>query len=104
MIPAAASQHKTFGSARWFDARVAWYGTRDDADDASRGHMTVEQALVYLLAAVAGIFLFLGLAQALEGRHGLPRRPRRRRAGGDPPARREEDAPVPTRNASAPAA
>jgi hypothetical protein len=40
--------------------------------------MTVEQALVYLLAVVAGIFLFLGLAQALEGRHAVPCRPRSR--------------------------
>ena len=38
--------------------------------------MTVEQVLVYLLAAMAGIFLFLGLAQALDDR---PARPRHRR-------------------------
>ena len=37
--------------------------------------MTVEQVLVYLLAATAGIFLFLGLAQALGHR---PIRSRRR--------------------------
>ena len=99
MIPAPAVQHKGPGHwtrpkrwdgearlrafplvilpvAIWFDARVAWYGTRDDADatdGAGRGRMTVEQALVYLLAAVAAIFLFLGLAQALEGRHGRTR-------------------------------
>lgn len=38
--------------------------------------MTVEQALVYFLAAVAAIFLFLGLAQALDDQ---PSRQRRRR-------------------------
>lgn len=35
--------------------------------------MTVEEALIALLAAVASIFLFLGLAQALGPRS--PRRP-----------------------------
>jgi len=38
--------------------------------------VTVEEALVALLAAVAGILLFLGLAQALDNR---PPRPMRRR-------------------------
>jgi len=38
--------------------------------------VTVEEALVALLAAVAGILLFLGLAQALDNR---PRRQMRRR-------------------------
>jgi hypothetical protein len=66
--------------------------------------MTVEQALVYLLAAVAGIFLFFGLAQALEGRHAVPRRPRSRPHGadvsrpgnGDPsPPALDGDAPAP---------
>ena len=40
--------------------------------------MTVEQVLVFLLAATAGIFLFLGLAQALDDRSARSRRPRRR--------------------------
>ena len=43
--------------------------------------MTVEQVLVFLLAATAGIFLFLGLAQALGDR---PARARRRRRTADP--------------------
>lgn len=37
--------------------------------------MTVEEALVALLAAVASIFLFLGLAQALGTSPGRSRRP-----------------------------
>ena len=40
--------------------------------------MTVEQVLVFLLAATAGIFLFLGLAQALDDRSARSRRRRRR--------------------------
>lgn len=40
--------------------------------------MTVEEALVTLLAAIAGIMLFLGLAQALEDRPPRPARERRR--------------------------
>ena len=44
--------------------------------------MTVEQVLVFLLAATAGIFLFLGLAQALDDRPARSRR--RRRRTGDP--------------------
>ena len=40
--------------------------------------MTVEQVLVFLLAATAGIFLFLGLAQALDDRPARSRRRRRR--------------------------
>jgi hypothetical protein len=42
--------------------------------------MTVEQVLVFLLAATAGIFLFLGLAQALDDRPAGARRRRRRAA------------------------
>ena len=42
--------------------------------------MTVEQVLVVLLAATAGIFLFLGLAQALDDRPARARRRRRRMA------------------------
>ena len=40
--------------------------------------MTVEEALVALLAAVASIFLFLGLAQALGTPSGRSRRPENR--------------------------
>ena len=51
--------------------------------------MTVEQVLVFLLAATAGIFLFLGLAQALDDRSARSRRRRRRTPdawhGGPPP-------------------
>ena len=51
--------------------------------------MTVEQVLVFLLAATAGIFLFLGLAQALDDRSARSRRRRRRtpdaREGGSLP-------------------
>jgi len=47
--------------------------------------MTVEEALVALLAAVASIFLFLGLAQALGATSDRSRRPENpqltRRAG-----------------------
>jgi hypothetical protein len=43
--------------------------------------MTVEEALVFLLAAAAGLLLFLGLAQALESRP--PRRVRPRSRGGE---------------------
>jgi hypothetical protein len=42
--------------------------------------MTVEEALVALLAAVASIFLFLGLAQALGTPPAPPRRSENRRA------------------------
>jgi hypothetical protein len=42
--------------------------------------MTVEQVLVFLLAATAGIVLFLGLAQALDDRPARARRRRRRTA------------------------
>jgi hypothetical protein len=42
--------------------------------------MTVEQVLVFLLAVTAGIFLFLGLAQALDDRPARARRRRRRTA------------------------
>ena len=42
--------------------------------------MTVEEALVALLAAVASIFLFLGLAQALGSPSGRSRRPEHRPA------------------------
>ncbi len=48
--------------------------------------MTVEQALVYLLAAFAGVFLFLGLAQALDDTP--PRAQRGRRIRGAPPLTR----------------
>ena len=51
--------------------------------------MTVEQALVYLLATVAAVFLFLGLAQALEGRHARRHRPRVRQVGEDVPSQPE---------------
>ena len=127
MIPAAAVQHKgpghwtrpkrwdgearlrafllgIFPAAIWFDARVAWYGTRDDADatdGAGRGRMTVEQALVYLLAAVAAIFLFLGLAQALEGRHGRTRPTRPRAVRTDPASPQYANAAVAGRGVSA---
>jgi hypothetical protein len=37
--------------------------------------MTVEEALVALLAGVAGILLFIGLAQALDGRPAREHRP-----------------------------
>ena len=40
--------------------------------------MTVEEALVALLAGVASIFLFLGLAQALGAPSGRARQPERR--------------------------
>ena len=49
--------------------------------------MTVEETLVALLAAVAGIFLFLGLAEALGSPSGRSRRP--------------ENRPEPTRRAGA---
>ena len=56
--------------------------------------MTVEEALVALLAAVAGILLFLGLAQALDNR---PPRAVRRQQGRDDriPERGYETVPVP---------
>ena len=52
--------------------------------------MTVEQVLVFLLAAMAGIFLFLGLAQALDDRSARssaspPAGRRMRRDGGSAP-------------------
>jgi hypothetical protein len=40
--------------------------------------MTVEEALVALLAAVASLFLFLGLAQAFNKRAPVPRWPEHR--------------------------
>jgi hypothetical protein len=40
--------------------------------------VTVEEALVALLAGVAGILLFIGLAQALDGRPARERRPTER--------------------------
>jgi hypothetical protein len=43
--------------------------------------MTVEEALVALLAIVASIFLFLGLVQAFGMPPALPRRPENRPAG-----------------------
>lgn len=55
--------------------------------------MTVEQALVYLLALVAAVFLFLGLAQALEGRHARPGRSRVRHVDAGEPRERERVAP-----------
>ena len=51
--------------------------------------MTLEQALVYLLGGITATFLFLGLAQALEGRS-----PRRQRATGPVHLRAAVPAPV----------
>jgi len=54
--------------------------------------VTVEEALVFLLAAVAAVFLFMGLAQALDSRPPRPARARGR--GGDLAGRRRTGPPV----------
>ncbi len=68
--------------------------------------MTVEEALVALLAGVAGILLFLGLAQALDSRRPRPLRRNRlvkdsRESGGGGSARRDSAwGPPPTLDGS----
>ena len=57
--------------------------------------MTLEEGLVALLAAVAGILLFVGLAQALES----PRPPRRRRRT-SPPSDARQDSAGPSKQAA----
>jgi hypothetical protein len=52
--------------------------------------VTVEEALVALLAAVAGILLFLGLAQALDNRRPRPMRRRYRPLEDSRGCRRDE--------------
>jgi len=56
--------------------------------------VTVEEALVALLAAVAGILLFLGLAQALDNRSPRPVRRRHRSVEDSRGSRRGEPPPT----------
>ena len=75
----------------------AWYGGPHDAGTAVSGRgVTVEEALLALIAAVAIGLLFVGLADALEGEGRARLRARRRRLGRRAPTRPRPDA-VPAR-------
>jgi hypothetical protein len=80
------------------ECRGAWYGGPHDAGTAVSGRrVTVEEALLALVAAVAIGLLFVGLTDALEGDVRARLRARRRRLGRrSPPARPRPEA-VPAR-------
>ncbi len=81
------------------ECRGAWYGGPHDAGTAVSGRgVTVEEALLALIAAVAIGLLFVGLADALEGDARARLRARRRRLGRRAPALPRPEA-VPARPA-----